>query len=129
MPRGRCVSSFSLTAAAAAAMLCVLSSPADAAGLDGTALRWPWALPFAGLLISIATGPLLFPKLWHAHYGKVAFAWSALTIVPVAALYDLPTALATLSHALIGEYMSFIILLFALYVVAGGILVNSLLYK
>ena len=75
-------------------------SPAQAAGLDGTRLRWPWALPFAGLLISIATGPLLAPKFWHAHYGKIAFMWSALTIVPIAALYDLPTALATLSHAL-----------------------------
>ena len=108
-------------------MLVGLSSPAHAAGLDGTALRWPWALPFVGLLISIATGPLLFPKLWHAHYGKIAFAWSALTIVPIAALYDLPTALATLAHAIIGEYMSFIILLFALYVVAGGILVTGTL--
>jgi Na+/H+ antiporter NhaD/arsenite permease-like protein len=116
-----------LAAVAVVVVLAGLSSPAHAAGLDGTSLRWPWALPFFGLLISIAIGPLLFPKFWHAHYGKIAFAWSALTIVPVAALYDLPTALATLSHALIGEYMSFIILLFALYVVAGGILVTGIL--
>jgi Na+/H+ antiporter NhaD/arsenite permease-like protein len=116
-----------LVAAAVVGVLVGLSGPAHAAGLDGTSLRWPWALPFAGLLISIATGPLLFPKLWHAHYGKIAFAWSALTIVPVAALYDLPTALATLAHAIVGEYMSFIILLFALYVVAGGILVTGTL--
>jgi len=116
-----------LAGVAVAMVLAGLASPAHAAGLDGTMLRWPWALPFFGLLISIATGPLLFPKFWHAHYGKIAFAWSALTIVPIAALYDLPTALATLSHALIGEYMSFIILLFALYVVAGGILVTGIL--
>ena len=116
-----------LVVAAVAGVLVGLSGPAHAAGLDGTSLRWPWALPFAGLLISIATGPLLFPKLWHAHYGKIAFAWSALTIVPVAALYDLPTALATLAHAIVGEYMSFIVLLFALYVVAGGILVTGTL--
>jgi Na+/H+ antiporter NhaD/arsenite permease-like protein len=116
-----------LVVAVVAGVVVGLSGPAHAAGLDGTSLRWPWALPFAGLLISIATGPLLFPKLWHAHYGKIAFAWSALTIVPVAALYDLPTALATLAHAIVGEYMSFIILLFALYVVAGGILVTGTL--
>ncbi|MBV9968767.1 MAG: sodium:proton antiporter [Xanthobacteraceae bacterium] len=108
-------------------MLAAFSKPANAAGLDGAMLTWPWALPFAGLLISIAAGPLLAPKLWHAHYGKVAFMWSALTIAPIAALYDLPTALATLAHALVGEYMSFIILLFALYVVAGGILVTGTL--
>jgi Na+/H+ antiporter NhaD/arsenite permease-like protein len=116
-----------IRAVAVAALLVGLSTPAHAAGLNGTALRWPWALPFAGLLISIATGPLLFPKLWHAHYGKIAFVWSALAIVPIAALYDLPTALATLAHAIVGEYMSFIILLLALYVVAGGILVTGTL--
>ncbi len=117
--------SSALAPAAVAAALAGLSSPAHAAGLDGATLPLPWALPFAGLLLSIATGPLLFPKLWHAHYGKIAFAWSALAIVPIAALYDMPTALAALVHALLGEYMSFIVLLFALYVVAGGILVTG----
>jgi Na+/H+ antiporter NhaD/arsenite permease-like protein len=116
-----------LSRVAVIALLVGATSPAHAAGLDGTKLAWPWAIPFLGLLISIATGPLLAPKLWHAHYGKIAFAWSALTIVPIAALYDLPTALATLSHAIVGEYMSFIVLLFALYVVAGGILVAGTL--
>ena len=48
------------------AALFVAFSPADAfAGpvLDGTALHWPWALPFIGILLTIATGPLLFPRL------------------------------------------------------------------
>ena len=44
-----------------------------AAALDGAALRWPWALPFIGILLTIATGPLLFPRVWHHHYGKLAF--------------------------------------------------------
>ena len=44
-----------------------------AAALDGAALRWPWALPFIGILLTIATGPLLFPRIWHRHYGKLAF--------------------------------------------------------
>ena len=39
-------------------------------------LSWLWALPFAGMLLSIATGPLLFPKLWHHHYGKFALGWA-----------------------------------------------------
>ena len=47
-----------------------------AAALDGAALRWPWALPFIGILLTIATGPLLFPRVWHHHYGKLAFAWA-----------------------------------------------------
>jgi len=96
-----------------------------AAALDGAALRWPWALPFVGILLTIATGPLLFPRIWHHHYGKLAFAWATLAVVPIAALYDIPTALAAFAHAMLGEYLSFIVLLFALYVVAGGILVTG----
>jgi len=114
--------------AAAAAALSLLPLPASAAtGLDGAALAWPWALPFAGILLSIATGPMLFPKLWHAHYGKIAFMWSALTLAPLAALYGEHTAFAAFAHAMLAEYMSFILLLFALYTVAGGILVTGTL--
>ena len=98
---------------------------AEAAPLDGAALRWPWALPFAGILLTIAIGPLVFPRVWHRHYGKLAFAWATLTLAPIAALYGLPTAVAALVHAAFGEYLSFIVLLFALYVVAGGILVTG----
>src|SRR5580704_3117700 len=93
---------------------------AQAAALDGSALHWPWALPFIGILLTIAIGPLLFPKLWQRHYGKLAFVWAALAIVPLAALYGLPTALAAFLQTMLGDYMSFIVLLFALYVVAGG---------
>src|SRR4030081_3211927 len=112
--------------AAALAVGAVLTPhPAAAAGLHGVRLDWPWALPFAGLLLSIATGPLLFPRIWHSHYGKIAFMWSALTLVPLAALHGIPVAVAGLIHAMLAEYLSFIVLLFALYVVAGGILVTG----
>src|SRR4030088_603658 len=103
----------------------VAPSAAHAAALDGAQLNWPWALPFLGILLTIATGPLLFPRIWHRHYGKLAFAWATLTLAPMAALYGLPTAVAALVHAAFGEYLSFIVLLFALYVVAGGILVTG----
>jgi Na+/H+ antiporter NhaD/arsenite permease-like protein len=98
---------------------------AQAAPLDGAALSWPWALPFVGILTTIAVAPLLAPKFWQRHYGKLAFIWAALAVVPLAALYDLPTALAAFLHTMLADYMSFIVLLFALYVVAGGILVTG----
>jgi len=109
----------------AASILVVADTAHAAAALDGTALRWPWALPFVGILLTIATGPLVFPKLWHRHYGKLAFVWSTLTIAPLAALYGTPAAIAAFVHAMLAEYLSFIVLLFALYVVAGGILVTG----
>src|SRR5947209_17351856 len=99
--------------------------PALAASLDGTSMRWPWALPFAALLLSIAAGPLAFPRLWHSHYGKIAFGWSVLTLAAVAAFYGAVSAATAFVHAMLAEYLSFIVLLFALYVVAGGILVSG----
>src|SRR5437868_3351129 len=95
----------------AATVLILAPDLAHAAALDGAQLRWPWALPFIGILLTIASGPLLFPRIWHHHYGKIAFAWAVLTLAPMAALYDLPTAIAAFVHALLGEYMSFIVLL------------------
>src|SRR5260221_9821728 len=97
-----------------AALIILVPQSANAAALDGAALRWPWALPFAGILLTIATGPLLFPRLWHHHYGKIAFVWATLTLAPMAALHGLPAAAAALVHALFAEYLSFIVLLFAL---------------
>ncbi len=114
------------TAPAALAVLLGLTSAAHAApALDGTQMAWPWALPFAGMLLSIATGPLLFPRVWHHHYGKIAFGWALLTLVPLAIAFSIPAALAAFVHAALAEYLSFIVLLFALYVTAGGILIKG----
>jgi Na+/H+ antiporter NhaD/arsenite permease-like protein len=93
--------------------------------LDGSTMSWPWALPFLGILLSIASGPLLAPTFWHKHYGQIAAGWSVLAFASVAIGFGLPAALGTLLHSLFAEYMSFIILLFALYTVSGGILVRG----
>ena len=115
-----------LPAAALAAAVLLAPKAAQAASvLDGQSMGWSWALPFLGILGAIATGPLLFPKIWHAHYGKIACAWAGLTLLPLAAIFGGPAAGAAFVHAMLAEYMSFIILLFALYVVAGGILVTG----
>lgn len=105
----------------------LIPTAAQAAALDGAHMTWSWALPFAGVLLSIALGPLLFPKIWHHHYGKISAGWALMTLAALAAWFGAPTALAAFVHAALAEYMSFIILLFALYVVAGGILVTGTL--
>jgi Na+/H+ antiporter NhaD/arsenite permease-like protein len=93
--------------------------------LDGAILSWPWSLPFVGLLLSIATGPILVPRIWSRHYGKIAAAWSALTVLAIAVVFGSATALDAFLRAMLLDYMSFIALLFSLYVVAGGILVTG----
>jgi Na+/H+ antiporter NhaD/arsenite permease-like protein len=111
--------------AAAAVFAAVVPDAAMAAVLDGSTLRWPWAIPFIGLLLTIAAGPVLFPRLWHCHYGKLAFFWSTFVVAPLAALYGTPVAVAAFVHTMLTEFVSFIVLLFTLYVVAGGILITG----
>jgi transporter, UIT6 family (TC 9.B.53) len=40
--------------------------------LNGADLSILWAIPFAGILLSIAGFPLVAPRLWHHHFGKVS---------------------------------------------------------
>jgi len=95
------------------------------AALGGASMGWPWALPFVGILLSIAAGPLLFPRIWRRHYGKIAVAWMILTIVSLSIAYGADAAFSAAIHAILGEYLSFILLLFTLYTVAGGILITG----
>jgi len=108
-------------------VLCAVfcSSECAASGLDGESMTWPWSLPFAGILLSIAIGPLLFSKVWHGHYGKIALGWAVLVLACLAIFNGLPAALEAFVQTVFQEYLSFILLLFALYTVAGGILVTG----
>jgi Na+/H+ antiporter NhaD/arsenite permease-like protein len=108
------------------AVTCLTPLPAYAApSLDGAAMGWLWTVPFLGILSSIATGTLLFPRIWHRHYGKIAAGWALLALAPLAILYGPRAATAAFTHAMLAEYLSFIVLLFALYTVAGGIEVTG----
>jgi Na+/H+ antiporter NhaD/arsenite permease-like protein len=109
-------------AAAAIGAVVLFTEPARAAeGLHGEDLSILWALPFVGILLSIATGPLLFPHLWEHHVGKFALFWSACVVVPLYFIEAPATATAALLHVLLLDYVPFILLLLALFVAAGGI--------
>ncbi|WP_414445538.1 sodium:proton antiporter [Burkholderia sp. 22PA0106] len=99
--------------------------PASAATLDGATLSALWGLPFAGMLLSIAVFPLVAPLFWHHHFGKIAAAWALAFLVPFAAVFGAGVAFGTLVHALLEEYIPFIVLLTTLYTVAGGICVHG----
>lgn len=104
----------------------LLTRPANAADVaaphvDGTALGLSWTLPFVGILLSIALLPLLAPRLWHGHFGKVSAFWAAAFLIPFAATFGPRVALYEALHTILLEYVPFILLLFALFVVAGGI--------
>jgi len=113
---------------ALAAALIALPQSAFAAELDGAALSPVWALPFVGILLSIALFPLLAPHVWEHHQGKIAALWGLLVLVPMAAILSPATALQALVHTALLEYLPFILLLLALFTVAGGILVRGNLH-
>ncbi|WP_162595023.1 sodium:proton antiporter [Variovorax sp. PBL-E5] len=101
---------------------------AMAADVDGSKLSPLWGVPFAGILLSIALLPLLAPSFWHRHYGKVSAGWALAFLLPFAAAYGASSAGAQLLHALLAEYLPFVILLAALFTVAGGIHVRGNLH-
>ena len=107
----------------------LLASPALAAeGLDGATMSVLWALPFAGILLSIATGPLLAHHWWHANYGKAAAFWGLLALVPMTVAFGPEPAAAALFHTLAGEYIPFILMLLALFTAAGGLVIRGNLH-
>ncbi len=85
-------------------------------------------MPFAGLLLSIALCPLLTPVFWHHHFGKIALGWALAFLVPCAVVFGFGAASGDAVHALVAEYIPFIILLASLFVVAGGVCVRGNLH-
>lgn len=75
------------------------------------------ALPFALLVFAIAVVPMLAGHWWESHRAKALL--TTLLSAPVA-LFLLMKAPHALSHSL-HEYVSFVLFLGALYVVAGGV--------
>ncbi len=101
---------------------------AAAADFDASRLSPLWGVPFAGILLSIALMPLLAPKFWHHHFGKVAAGWALAFIVPFAIQFGPALTGVTLLHVMLGEYIPFVILLTALFTVAGGIFIRGNLH-
>ena len=106
----------------------LLPGLARAADLDGSQLSVWWGVPFAGVLLSIALMPLLAPAFWHHHFGKVSAAWALAFLVPFAIVAGPGLAGTSVVHALLAEYIPFIVLLTALFTVAGGIFVRGNLH-
>lgn len=94
-----------------------------AADLNGSTLNLLWGLPFAMILLSIALGPLFFSHIWHHHFGKITAFWTLSFLIPFSLIFGAETGIHTVVHALVEEYIPFILLLLALYTISGGILV------
>ncbi|MDD4357699.1 MAG: sodium:proton antiporter [Smithellaceae bacterium] len=81
-------------------------------------------LPFAGILLSIALMPLFVPRLWHYHFPKVSAFWAVSFAVPFLYFFR-EIAVHEIAHIIIIDYIPFILLLWALFTVSGGIYVRG----
>jgi Na+/H+ antiporter NhaD/arsenite permease-like protein len=110
---------------AAAFMSLTGSAHAADAAVAGEGLSLLWSLPFAGMLLSIALGPVAAPHFWHRWYPHISLLWAAAFAIPFALLHGPGEAAHAVLHTAVLEYIPFIVMLFALYVVAGGIYVRG----
>lgn len=99
--------------------------PALASGpapvLDGSLLTAWWVLPFVCMLLSIALLPIALPSFWHDHYGKVSLFWALAFLGPFALRSGLDAAFFEFQHTFTLEYVPFLVLLFALFTISGGV--------
>ena len=77
-------------------------------------------IPFVGILLSIALGPLVAPHFWHAHFPKVSAFWALAFAVPFL-IWNPGEAVQEILHIYLMDYIPFIILLWGLFTISGGI--------
>lgn len=81
-------------------------------------------IPFACMLLSIALLPLVAAKFWHHHFGKISAFWAASLAIPFLIVFK-GQAVHEILHIILADYVPFIILLWALFTVSGGILLRG----
>ncbi len=116
--------SVSILAVVAGADICLASGMEEAAQAIGASLPVWTIIPFAGILLSIALCPLLTPRFWHHHFGKVSAFWALLFALPFLFVHR-GVALYEILHILLIDYISFIILLWGLFTISGGIVLKG----
>jgi Na+/H+ antiporter NhaD/arsenite permease-like protein len=78
-------------------------------------------IPFAGMLLSVAFWPIAAPVFWHHHFGKIAIFWAGTFIMPSLLVYGPEVTLFHVWETIAHEYIPYILILLALFTVAGGV--------
>ena len=108
---------------AALLLLCVpvLAAGGQAAEIaEPTAALW-MCIPFAGILLCIAVMPLAAPVWWEHHQPIVVALWSLLFLIPFAVVNGAGASIQSALECIVDDYLTFIVLLFGLFCVAGNI--------
>ena len=97
----------------------------------GADLSLLWVIPFVGILLSIALGPIINHHWWEHNYPKASLIWALAFAVPFCVIFgmngSLSVAVHEILHIYLVDYIPFIILLTGLFVAAGGIVLRGTL--
>ena len=114
-----------ITAGLGTAGLAYGAGGAEGKYLPGAELNLVWILPFVGILLSIAFMPLFLPRIWHHHFGKISLGWAVAFLLPCLIVYGWGTTSFLAWETVAHEYLPFIILLFALFTISGGVRIKG----
>ncbi|MFC1618717.1 sodium:proton antiporter [Candidatus Neomarinimicrobiota bacterium] len=105
--------------------LAVASSGGEASGEHLGQILPLWSIfPFIGILLSIAIFPLVAPEFWHHHFPKISAFWALVFAVPFLIVYK-GAAFYEIMHIILVDYVPFIIVLWGLFTVGGGIVLKG----
>lgn len=85
-----------------------------------------WAIPFLGLLLTIGLAPPVAPAFWHRHYGKLVALWAVAFLAADGVHEGLAGTLQAVTGILLQDYLPFVLLLGALFTIAGGLHVTGM---
>lgn len=91
----------------------------------GNSISLLFCIPFLGMLLSIAVFPLVKPAWWERNQKYAVIAWSLLFLIPFAIRYGFGVMGEQLLEVIVGDYFTFIVLLFGLFCVAGNITIEG----
>lgn len=91
----------------------------------GNSISLLFCIPFLGMLLSIAVFPLVKPAWWERNQKYAVIAWSLLFLIPFAIRYGFGVMGEQLLEVVVGDYFTFIVLLFGLFCVAGNITIEG----
>ena len=100
-----------------------MAFPMTALAADGAAesISLVYCIPFAGLLLCVAVLPLIKAEWWESHQPHAVVFWSLLFVIPFAIFFGVGEAAENVLECIVDDYLTFIVLLFGLFCVAGNI--------
>ncbi len=83
-----------------------------------------WAIPFLGIIFSMSFLPLIAPNFWEKYGSIVPFGWTGVYLIGILCCFGFRELAPAVFEPLLSDYVSFIIQIATLYIVAGGIFVD-----